>query len=71
MIVCMPFSPRDVSPYPFNPGLKDKTYAGRVLTKSVEEACKLVEANFEYICDVDNTRIFRKRKQMIKMKNIG
>jgi len=30
--------------------------------KSVEEAQKLVEAGFEYVCDFDETRLFRKRK---------
>ena len=30
--------------------------------KSVEEAQKLVEAGFEYVCDFDETKLFRKRK---------
>ena len=29
---------------------------------TVEEACNLVEAGFEYVCDVDEAKIFRKRK---------
>jgi hypothetical protein len=27
-----------------------------------EEACKLIEAGFEYVCDFGQNRIFRKRK---------
>jgi hypothetical protein len=30
--------------------------------KNVEEARKLVEAGFEYVCDFDETKLFRKRK---------
>lgn len=30
--------------------------------KNVEEAQKLVEAGFEYVCDFDSIRLFRKRK---------
>jgi hypothetical protein len=30
--------------------------------KNVEEAQKLVEAGFEYVCDFDNIKLFRKRK---------
>jgi len=29
---------------------------------SVDEACKLVDAGFEYVCDVDGAKIFRKPK---------
>jgi len=29
---------------------------------SVEEACQLVETGFEYVCDFDGVKIFRKRK---------
>jgi len=28
----------------------------------VPEACKLVEAGFEYVCDFDGMKVFRKRK---------
>jgi len=28
----------------------------------LEEACKLPEVGFEYICDIDNAKLFRKRK---------
>ncbi len=30
--------------------------------KSVEEAKQLVEAGFEYVCDIDTYKLFRKRK---------
>jgi len=30
--------------------------------KTVEEACKLVEVGFEYVCEVEGVKIFRKRK---------
>ena len=30
---------------------------------TVEEVCKPIEAGFEYVCDVNDARIFRKRKQ--------
>jgi integrase len=30
--------------------------------KTVKEACKLIEAGFEYVTDVDEVKIFRKRK---------
>jgi hypothetical protein len=32
------------------------------VAKTVEEACKLVEAGFEYVTEIDGTKIFRKRK---------
>jgi len=30
--------------------------------KTVKEACELVEAGFEYVCEMDDVKIFRKRK---------
>ena len=30
--------------------------------KTIEEAKKLVEAGFEYICDIQDIKLFRKRK---------
>jgi len=30
--------------------------------KTVEEACKLVEVGFEYVCEFSDIKIFRKRK---------
>ena len=32
------------------------------VAKNLEEACKLVEIGFEYVCDMDNVKLFRKRK---------
>ena len=30
--------------------------------KSVSEAAKLIEQGFEYVCDIDAVKLFRKRK---------
>ena len=30
--------------------------------ETLEEAAKLIEAGFEYVCDIDRVRLFRKRK---------
>ena len=32
------------------------------VVKTVKEACQLVEAGFEYVCDVQDVKLFRKRK---------
>jgi hypothetical protein len=32
------------------------------LAKSIREACILVDTGFEYVCDVDGAKIFRKPK---------
>ena len=32
------------------------------VAKTVEEACKLIEVGFEYVCDMDGVKLFRKRK---------
>jgi len=32
------------------------------VTAGVKEACDLIDAGFEYVCDMDNVKIFRKRK---------
>ena len=29
---------------------------------TLEEACKLVEAGYEYVCEMEGAKIFRKRK---------
>jgi len=39
----------------------DPEYISKV-ARTVEEARMLVEAGFEYVCDVDGVKIFRKRK---------
>jgi site-specific recombinase XerD len=36
-------------------------YAGKVAT-TVNEACALIEQGFEYVCEMDGKKIFRKRK---------
>ncbi len=38
------------------------------VAKTLDETCKLLEAGFEYVCDINNTKILRKRKQKIKIK---
>jgi len=30
--------------------------------KTTKEVCKLVDTGFEYVCDVDDLKIFKKRK---------
>ena len=32
------------------------------IAKTLDEACKLVEAGFDYVTDMDDGKIFRKRK---------
>jgi len=32
------------------------------VAKTMEDACKLLEVGFEYICDMDNAKVFRKRR---------
>jgi len=36
-------------------------YTSKVAT-TIKEACDLIDAGFEYVCDMDNVKIFRKRK---------
>ena len=40
---------------------EEDEYVSKVAT-TVEEACQLVEADFEYVCDIDGVKLFRKRK---------
>jgi len=40
---------------------KDDEYISKVAT-TAKEACQLVEAGFEYVCKIDDSHIFRKRK---------
>jgi len=40
---------------------KENEYVSKV-AKTVKEACQLIEAGFEYVCDVNGAKIFRKRK---------
>jgi len=32
------------------------------VTSDIGEACKLMEVGFEYACDMDGVKLFRKRK---------
>jgi len=34
----------------------------RLLQKRVKEAKELIEAGYQYVCDMDNLKLFRKRK---------
>jgi hypothetical protein len=40
---------------------KDEEYTAKVAA-SEKEVCMLVEAGFEYVCDYNGNKIFRKRK---------
>ncbi|MBS7281486.1 MAG: hypothetical protein KIH09_16835 [Candidatus Freyarchaeota archaeon] len=40
---------------------KNDEYIYRVAW-TLEEACQLVEAGFDYVCDVEGAKLFRKRK---------
>ena len=42
-------------------GFKDEEFTARV-AHSEEEVCQLIETGFEYVCDFNGNRIFRKRK---------
>jgi len=42
-------------------GNEPDNYTSRI-AKTVKEARELVEAGFEYICDIDDVKLFRKRK---------
>ena len=44
----------------FNSGRNDQ-FTTKV-AETVEEVCELVEAGFEYVTDIDQKKIFRKRK---------
>ena len=46
---------------------KDDDFTATV-AHSEEEACKLIEAGFEYVCDFAQNKIFRKRKWWILTK---
>jgi len=40
---------------------KDDNFTAAV-AHSEEETCKLVESGFEFVCDFDGNKVFRKRK---------
>jgi hypothetical protein len=35
------------------------------VAETLEEACKLLEVGFQYVTDMDNAKLFRKRKGRI------
>ena len=41
--------------------ITDDDFISKV-AKTVKETCQLVEAGFEYVCDIDGIKVFRKRK---------
>jgi hypothetical protein len=41
--------------------IEDNDYTCKVAA-SVKEASELIEAGYEYVCDVDNVKLFGKRK---------
>jgi len=38
------------------------------VAESIDEACKLVEVGFEYVCEMENKKLFRKRKQQATVR---
>jgi len=42
--------------------LKLENYANAKVAHSEQEACQLIETGFEYVCDFNGDKIFRKRK---------
>jgi hypothetical protein len=40
---------------------KDDEYISKI-AKNVKEACELVESGFEFVCDIEGIKVFRKRK---------
>ena len=40
---------------------KDDEFAAKI-AHSEEEACQLIEVGFEYVCDFNGSKLFRKRK---------
>lgn len=47
------------APFYFNP--REDEYVSKV-ARTIEEARMLVEAGFEYVCEVEGAKLFRKRK---------
>ncbi|MEM3673570.1 MAG: hypothetical protein QW468_05040 [Candidatus Bathyarchaeia archaeon] len=39
-----------------------KTSMSARLPKTVEQTAELIEAGFEYVCEIDGVKLFRKRK---------
>jgi hypothetical protein len=40
---------------------KDEDYTAKVAHPE-QEVCQLIEAGFEFVCDYEDTKVFRKRK---------
>jgi hypothetical protein len=40
---------------------EEDEYVSRV-ARTTTDACKLIDAGFEYVCDIEEDKIFRKRK---------
>jgi hypothetical protein len=41
--------------------VRDGEYVSAI-ARTVEEARRLIEEGYEYVCDIDNVKLFRKRK---------
>ena len=50
-----------------NFGEEDEFYSATA--KTVEEAAKLIEQGFDYICEIDGVKLFRKRKSLLHELN--
>lgn len=48
----------------------DEEYICRA-AETAEEAKELIEAGFEYVCDINNIKIFRKRKILVDLMGPG
>lgn len=51
----------NLTPYTQLVDLNDEDYISKVAW-TIDEACKLVEGGFQYVCDFQNAKIFRKPK---------
>jgi hypothetical protein len=47
--------------YTYLINFKDDEHTAKV-AKSEKKVCELIESGFEYVCDYNNCKIFRKRK---------
>ena len=54
-------SPDNTMKYTQLIGFKEDEYSARV-AHNQEEACQLIETGYEYVCDFDGNKLFRKRK---------
>ncbi len=49
---------------------KDDEYVSKV-ARNAEEACQLVEAGFEYVCEMDDVKIFRNVNSGLKSEGFS